>query len=94
MDVFVEVLLIFVVIRKMGVYLSEPSTAKTIHEGSGSGVVYCKAEMQGNFLGTKVGASQWKTQRSTRPTLETAIPSSEYSMVTEVLLGLSRPLGE
>jgi serine/threonine protein phosphatase PrpC len=31
----------------MGVYLSEPNTNKDIKEGSGNGVIYCKAEMQG-----------------------------------------------
>jgi hypothetical protein len=33
----------------MGVYLSEPNTNKEIKEGSGSGIVYCKAEMQGSL---------------------------------------------
>ena len=31
----------------MGVYLSEPNTAKDVKEGSGNGVTFCKAEMQG-----------------------------------------------
>lgn len=31
----------------MGVYLSEPVTQKTVHEGSGNGFTYCMAEMQG-----------------------------------------------
>lgn len=31
----------------MGVYLSEPNTTKDIKEGKGSGVIYCKADMQG-----------------------------------------------
>lgn len=34
----------------MGVYLSEPNTNKEFKEGSGGGVVYCKAEMQGKNL--------------------------------------------
>lgn len=32
----------------MGVYLSEPNTNKDFKEGKGSGIVYCKAEMQGS----------------------------------------------
>ncbi len=33
----------------MGVYLSEPKTEKDFKEGKGSsGIVYCKAEMQGS----------------------------------------------
>lgn len=51
----------------MGVYLSEPNTQKEIREGSGTGVVYCKAEMQGTHSDTQVGGEIWKMLPSTKP---------------------------
>lgn len=42
MPTFVEIY-IFLTKDCMGVYLSEPNTEKEIKEGSGSGIIYCKA---------------------------------------------------
>ena len=78
----------------MGVYLSEPNTAKEIKEGNGSGVVFCKAEMQGNTFPTQVGEKTWKMQPSMKQTSETETHSSESLTVMEVLLIPLRSLGQ
>ena len=59
----------------MGVYLSEPNTEKEIKEGKGSGVVYCKAEMQGICCSRQVGGSPWKMPLFMKLTLEMEIVS-------------------
>lgn len=45
----------------MGVYLSQPYTEKSIKEGTGNGLIYCKAEMQGILWVNQVGEGPWKT---------------------------------
>lgn len=50
----------------MGVYLSEPNTQKEIKEGSGTGLVFCKAEMQGTHFTIQAGEEIWKMQPSTK----------------------------
>lgn len=78
----------------MGVYLSEPNTSKEIKEGSGGGIVYCKAEMQGSLGLTQVGENRWKMLRSMKPISATATAYSASLTVTEVLFNLHRPRGQ
>lgn len=69
----------------MGVFLSEPKVNKKIKEGSGVGLTYCKADMQGKDKLTQDGAITCRTQLSMKSILNRGSRSLEFLMGTEVM---------
>jgi hypothetical protein len=68
----------------MGVYLSEPNKEKHITAGSGKGLTFVSAEMQGNPPPTKAGGKTWRMQTYIMLISAMATHSSPSSMATAV----------